>query len=89
MEFILQSIPELSEDSVTNLVTLDQIYGIDPSFDETNPMTFVIYLEYNRQMLCDKEIETITKIIEKLKKNNIIIAKENINKFVNGEIKCE
>jgi hypothetical protein len=87
MEFILQSIPTLNDDTVSSLVTLDDIYNIDPSFDESNPMTFVIYLEYNRKMICDKEIETITKIINKLKENNIVIAKRNMEKFID-EIKC-
>jgi len=88
MDAILQSIPNLDEDNVASLVSLDDIYEIDPSFDETNPMTFVIYLEYNRKMLCDNEIETIKKIIDKLQANRVIIAKKNMNNFVN-EIKCE
>jgi hypothetical protein len=87
MEKILDSIPNLDEEDTEKLITLEQIKLIDSSLDETNPMTFVIYLENNRKFLSEKDIETTLKIIEKLKYNQHLIAKKNIAKMVQ-EIDC-
>jgi len=87
MEKILDSIPNLDEEDTEKLITLEQIKMIDSSLDETNPMTFVIYLENNRKFLSEKDIETTLKIIEKLKYNQHLITKKNIAKMIQ-EIDC-
>lgn len=88
MEDILKNIITINDEGIESMTSLEDIQLIDISFDKTNPMTYIIYLEYNRKMLSESQIETITKIIEKLKYNQQMIAKNNMKKFVN-QIKCD
>ena len=88
MESILNSIPSIDEENPESTITLEQIQSIDASLNQNNPMTYIIYLEHNKKNMTEEEKDTTNKIIEKLKRNNDIIAKNNIKKFFN-EIKCE
>lgn len=88
MEDILDNIITISDEGIDTFVSMEDIQLEDVSLNNSNPMSYIIYLEHNRQMLSEGQIETISKIIKKLKYNQQLIARNNLKKFVN-EIKCQ
>lgn len=88
MDDILGSIVILTDEGVDSFVSIEDIQLVDHSLDSKNPMTYVIYLEQNRQMLSEEQIKVITEIIAKLKHNKEIIARADLKRFVN-EVKCQ
>lgn len=60
---------------------LDLIREIHPSFDEENPITYVLFLERNKEKLNEKQIELFEEEIKRLKKKQEFYTKKMLEKF--------
>lgn len=67
---ILTSIPEVKkEDILSNKVLIEDIEKIHHTLTLDNPLTYIIYMNYNKD-LSTEERNDIYRIIDRLKKNN-------------------
>jgi len=83
MDKILSSIEE--EENSCESVPLEQIINMNPSvFTLLNPMTFIMYLDYNPNLSTDAR-EVVVKIIKKLNEKQNKINEINLKKFEEQE----
>lgn len=78
MSSLLESILENIDDSVcSEIMSIDEIIASFPSLTLNSPLTYQLYLHYNKG-LPEKEVKTTHAIIQKLLKIEHSVAKKNL-----------
>lgn len=68
---LLEAIPEVKkEDILSNIYLLEDIEKIHPTLTLENPLTYIVYMTYNKSLLSIEERNDIYRIIDRLKKNH-------------------